>query len=102
MKFKKDGSQKNVAITESELHELFRSTKPAIPADKNVSSGECEAYLCSSKESGKLKVYVAFWEISSKTSRVYVPEQQPLGTTDYQKCIDNALEFVKELGFTME
>lgn len=102
MKFKKDGSLKYVAIAESALHELFRSTKPFVPSDKNISSGECEAYICSSKDNGKFKVFVAFWDISGKASRVYLPDPQPLGTADYQKCIDKSLEFVKELGFAME
>ena len=102
MKFRKDGSLSHVAITETTLHELFRSSKPAVPADGNISSGECEAYLCSSKENDKIAIFVAFWEVSGKICRIYLPDRQPLGNTEYHKCVDKAHEFLKCLGFTME
>lgn len=102
MNFRHDPSLSHVAIDEPSLYEAYRSAKAVAPLDKTICPTECEAYICSSKESGKQMLYIAFWEVSKKTSHVFIPGKQPCSTAEYQKCFEQAQLFVASQGFTLE
>jgi hypothetical protein len=102
MEFKIDHSLTYVAIDEPSLYDVYRSTRTLIPSDSDISPRECESYICSSRANNTLKVYVAFWEKSSKTSHVFVPDKQPASQTEYLKTIDEAKNFLTFQGYELE
>ncbi|MBT0665339.1 hypothetical protein KI809_13615 [Geobacter pelophilus] len=102
MEFIFEPSLNFLAVKEPSLYELFQSSKPAVPADAQIAESAVEAYICSEKENSSLKVYLAFWEISRKTTRIYTPKAQPCGNNEYQDCLDAARKYLTDLGFAME
>jgi hypothetical protein len=102
MEFKIDHSLAYVAIDEPSLYDVYRSTRTIAPSDRDISPRECESYICSSKANNTLKVYVAFWEKSSKTCHVFVPENQPASQAEYLKTIDEANNFLTFQGYELE
>ena len=101
MDFIYNPSRSYVEINEPILYELFRSTTAMFPAGKEISSGQCEAYICTSRENKKLSLYIAFWETASKAIIVYEPAVQPESTHEYRKTVDSAKQFVTNLGFEL-
>jgi hypothetical protein len=102
MEFKIDHSLTYVAIDEPSLYDVYRSTRTLIPSDRDISPRECESYICSSRANNTLKVYVAFWEKSSKSCHVFVPGKQPASQTEYLKTIDEAKNFLTFQGYEIE
>jgi hypothetical protein len=102
MEFIFEPSLNFLAVKEPSLYELFQSSKPAVPADTQIAESAAEAYICTEKENSSLKVYLAFWELSRKTTRIYTPKSQPCGNNEYQDCLDAARTHLSDLGFAME
>ncbi|GAM09902.1 hypothetical protein OR1_02184 [Geobacter sp. OR-1] len=102
MEFRLDPAVAYLAVKEPSVHELFRSSKPVVPADRQIAEGATEAYICTEKENSCLKVYLAFWEIPRKTTRIYTPKSQPGDKREYQDCIDSALTYLTGLGYSMD
>lgn len=82
-----------------EIHQSLNRTRVAMEDNTTVT---CDSFLCAVSRSGKPHVYIALYQVDSKTVLVYTPEKQPEDSQEFEKIMRDGMDFIEIVGFMMD
>jgi hypothetical protein len=59
----------------------------------------CSAYICGLDRKGAKEIYVAIHQIEGKKNLIYAPARQPENSADYERVMQDAIDFTDVTGF---
>jgi len=100
--FVRDKSLSRLAVT-GDVVDLYRTINRARVALEGAESQPCEACVISTKSDASVpSVYVVFFFTGNRVRQVYVPEQQPSTMFQYERLLQETLDFVESFGFMLD
>lgn len=85
-----------------DIVELYGSANVVQAAPEGRRSQICGAYVCVVEREGKATINLAWHLIDSGEVLICLPEQQPEGTADYARALQDAIFYFESIGFMMD
>jgi hypothetical protein len=102
MAFSQNHSITYIDVAEPNLLGICRSSQAIVPSDKRWHNHPCEAYICTTRESDLLRVYIAIFDISTRIPLIFTSECDAKETAVFKKMTAEAETFAVSLGFSLE
>src|SRR5512138_1832994 len=102
MGFAINPSLNHLDIPQACILEIHQSTAEVVLPDARFRGHPCEAYICITRYEKEMKAYVALLNNALKSTLVYTSDFIATTPQDYPRVFQEAEEFVKAMGFTMQ
>lgn len=100
--FVRDKSLVRLEVTGAVV-DLYRSLNRARIAPEGAESQPCDACVITMKTTGDVpSVFVVLFLTVSRERQVFMPEQQPVTMFEYERTLQEALDFAESIGFMLD